>query len=50
MKKQKKERWVAPVYIAIVMFILITTCVRNGYGQEPRADRCDTSIDIPFKE
>ena len=49
MKKQQRERWVAPVYIAIVMFILITTCVRNGYGQDPRTDQRDTSIDIPFK-
>ena len=42
MKKQQRERWVAPVYIAIVMFILITTCVRNGYGQN--APKCEPKV------
>ena len=33
MKTKVRERWIAPVYIAFVLIIIMATCIRNGYGQ-----------------
>jgi len=34
MKKTKRERWIAPVFITIVIIICLLTCSKKGFGQE----------------
>lgn len=33
MKTKARERWIAPVYIGIVIMLCLATCAREGFGQ-----------------